>query len=667
MQNLRMQAQLINKYEAMLKEGKPKNEKKLIKFNQDLHNIKDKIKGFGDEEREALRDANKPKKEAEAANKRIKEKEAELQRLKERKPKESDPKKQREISDREKELNEQISQERKQIAAEEKEANAFYKEEIADEVKKLQALKKRNEAHLAKVEEELKTGNFAEPVKKKPLTQDAELKKNFPKAHKEAVASRDALIKAKNERALRLAEQMYKNKSSKEKTSEVIGKSLNVPRTLMTIGDFSAVFRQAAIATAAHPVIASKALKFMFEAAANEKVYDRWLDDVHNDPLWNTAEQSKLPITDPKSLHAKEHEEAFFGSQYVEQVPGVGYVAKASERAYNGYLNFIRWEMFKMYAEKFQEEGLTINNSEKLYKGLASYIGSATGRGGMTKSLDAASPLLNGVLFASKLIASRLNMLGLSDVPNLVVQAGRYAVKGATLGKVDPQWGLDFGFYSKLPPRIRLEAAKDMAKFVGVGIATLILAKQMGAQVELDPRSSDFGKIHDGNTRWDIWGGFQPYARLTSQIISGQSKSADNNKIYNLDGSKYGGGTIGDQLVSFGRGKLSPVLGIGADIIGRRTLEQTTLDRRFDIPFYPGDNPPVGHISLTDEFGKSMMPLLINDVHDAMKDRGISSLFTVGIPSLFGIGVQTYQPKPPKVNTGRTKRSTQHRTTREHR
>lgn len=510
-------------------------------------------------------------------------------------------------------------------------------------VTKLAELKKRNETATAKIKEVIAKGDFSPEEKKTPILQNKEFQKQFPELFKQVQKSNDELIKTRNDIALRRAKWMYEHRTDTQKTMDVIAKSLNIPRTLMTIGDFSAVFRQAAVATAAHPVIATKAAKFMFEAAASEKIYNRWLDEVHNDPLWEAAQKSKLPITDPASLHAREHEEAFYGAQYAEKIPIAGEVVKASERAYNGYLNFIRWEMFKMYANKFMAEGKTVENNPKLYEGISSFIGSATGRGGM-KGIESASPILNAVLFASRLIASRVNMLGLSDIPNLVVRA-------ATLGKR----GVDFGFYSKLPKEIRIEAAKDMVKFVGVGIATLVLAKQMGAQVELDPRSSDFGKIHDGNTRWDIWGGFQPYARLISQIISGQAKSTTTGEVYNLDASKYGGKSVGDQIGTFTRGKLSPIFGIGADILTRRTLDQQTLDRRFDIPFYSKDNSPQGHITLTDEMLKSITPLLANDIREAMQDRGISALYTVGIPSLFGIGVQTYQPKVSNGTTGTLK------------
>ena len=48
---------------------------------------------------------------------------------------------------------------------------------------------------------------------------------------------------------------------------------------------------------------------------------------------------------------------------------------------------------------------------------------------------------------------------------------------------------------------------------------------------------------------------------------------------------------------------------------------------------------------------------MINDTYEAMQDQGVKALFTVGIPSSFGVGVQTQLP-----NTGT--KSTNKKTTR---
>ena len=114
-------------------------------------------------------------------------------------------------------------------------------------------------------------------------------------------------------------------------------------------------------------------------------------------------------------------------------------------------------------------------------------------------------------------------------------------------------------YYAKLPKELRVMAAKDMFKFVALGMSVLALAKLNGADVEDDPRSSDFGKIKSGNTRWDIWGGFQQYVRLFSQVASGEKKSSGSGEIQRLNGEGRFGETRGDVTSRFVRGKLAPI------------------------------------------------------------------------------------------------------------
>lgn len=541
MENLRIEAQLLNKYEKLLQGEEPKNEKNKIKRNQEIETLRNRIKS---------------------------------------------------------------------LRKEEIEGNKFYGEGKDDERKKLEVLKKRNESETKKIQEKIAKGDFEPDIKKTPLMEDKELQKKFPEQFKQAQKSVDEYIKAKREISLRRLKQMYENKTPEEKVVEIFSKTLNIPRTLMASFDFSAPLRQGIVATAAHPQIASRALKFMFEAAKNEKVYNRWLDNVHNDPRWEVAEKTGLGITDPESLHVRKAEEAFQGAPYAEKIPIIGLGVKASERAYIGFLNKLRWDLFNMYADRFEAQGKTFENNPKLYDGISSFINSESGRGGM-KGLENAAPVLNWFLFASKLIASRLNMLGLSDIPNL-------AIRGATLGK----YGIDYGFYTRLPKEIRVEAAKDMAKFLAVGVAALILAKQLGADVELDPRSSDFGKIKVGNTRWDIWGGFQPYARVLTQSLTGERKTTTG-KIQELDGKGFMKQTRLTPLSNFARGKLAPIPASVIDLLTHR-----------DAAGQP--------VTIKSELVSDVTPLLIQDVYTAMKDQGVKALFTVGIPAAFGIGVQTY-------------------------
>jgi hypothetical protein len=277
--------------------------------------------------------------------------------------------------------------------------------------------------------------------------------------------------------------------------------------------------------------------------------------------------------------------------------------------------------------------GKTPENSPEAFKGLGSYVNNMTGRGGVPKSLELATPLISAGIFAPRLIASRLNLLGITDIPNIGVKVG-------TLGK----HSIESGFYTKLPPEIRKMAILDMAKFVMFGSAVIGIAALVGNDdkkdkaVEFDARSSDFGKIKVGNTRYDIWGGFQPYITLFARM-TGKTKSVNNGKMYTLDGKGAFGRTRADVLESFVRGKSSPVVGMVWDALkGGRTIVGDKI-------LYDKINPFGDHkkkeVTMGSYLANHFLPMSGGDIYDALKDGDARNL--VAIPSIiFGIHVQTF-------------------------
>lgn len=459
-------------------------------------------------------------------------------------------------------------------------------EELRKQIKendltKIAAYKTRILSETTKIEQALKEGNYEPEQKKAPLVLD--------KATREL---KDKLIRLKQEREVRLMQQQYNNRNKYEKTRDKLIDIANVPRTLMSSMDFSAPLRQALVATVSHPIMASKAGLEMFKQSISQKRFDRWFHEVKEDPQYPISQQSGLYIADPHDPRLTAKEEMFMNN-ISEKIPVVGGLVKGSERAYVGYLNKMRWDLFTRFSEFYQSQGRTFENSPELYKGLASYVNNSTGRGKIG-ALESAAPILNSVFFSPRLIASRLNFL------NPV-------------------------YYAKLPKEVRILAIKDVAKFVGLGMTVLALASLNGAEVEGDPRSSDFGKIKIGNTRWDIWGGYQQYIRVFAQLMSGEKKLASG-EMKKLNGEGAFGETRMDLIGNFVRGKLAPVPSIAVDYLKGRTI--------VGEPF-----------SLKNEAIQHLSPLTFQDISEAVKDRGISAIFTVGIPSTFGVGVQTYKPK----------------------
>lgn len=423
---------------------------------------------------------------------------------------------------------------------------------------------------------------------------------------KDELAAKDRLIKIKQEIEISLLKDQYANRTKGEKVKDAAIEVLNVPRTIMSSTDFSAPLRQGLIPTISHPGTAIKAFGEMFKQAVSQKRFDRWFFDLRESPEFKTMEESGLYVADPHDPKLSAKEEAFMNN-LAEKIPIAGKFIKGSERAYVSYLNKMRVDLFKQGQEVLEASGKTIENSKKDYEGLASWINNSTGRGGLGEKGEMMAPVLNTAFFSPRLIAARLN-------------------------------ALNPFFYAKLPKEIRVMALKDMAKFVGFGMSVLGLAKLSGAEVEADPRSSDFGKIKVGNTRYDIWGGFQQYVRLIAQVFTGKAKSTRTGAIRELNGKGAFGESRGDVLGRFVRGKLAPIPGTALDFLTGRTI----VGEEVSVPM---------------ELEKNLLPLIYSDVKDAIKDQGVKAIFTTGLPATFGVGVQTYDQKPPS-----SKKSSAHKT-----
>ena len=473
----------------------------------------------------------------------------------------------------------------------------------------------RNEAN--KIEEQLKNGDFETEQVKKPVVLD-----------KEARDLKDRLIKLKTERQVRIMKQRYENRDRFDKARDWVVDKINIPRTIMASLDFSAPLRQGIVAVSAHPILGAKAGVEMFKAAFSQKEFDRWIYEMRDSPRYEVMKEAGLSVTDPHNPFLAAKEEAFMNNT-AEKIPYVGKLIKGSERAYVMFLNKMRVDVFNQFADKFEEQGKTIENSPELYKAMAKLVNSQTGRGNLGK-LEEAAPVLNTVLFSPRLIASRVNLL---------------------TNWANPLW------YKNTPKEIRVAYMKDMLSFIGLGLTILGMFKFAGGgdddensiQVETDPRSSDFGKIKKGDTRWDIWGGFQQYIRLVTQVALGEKKSSNTGEIQTLDTKGRFGEGRGDVLLRFARGKLAPVPSMVVDFFAKRTLMGDKVESRFDIPFYPKDNPKGNNLTLTDELASHLFPLIISDVYSAIKGNGLQSLITVGLPATFGVGVQTYSNDRPPV------------------
>lgn len=382
-----------------------------------------------------------------------------------------------------------------------------------------------------------------------------------------------------------------------DKVKEGIANVLNVPRAVMSSFDMSAPFRQGVVLVASKPKQGADAFKEMVKYFGSEKIFKAAMEEISNRPSAPLMKQSGLAITDigGQAIGLSNKEEQFM-SNLAERIPILGRVVKASERAYVGFLNKIRADVFDNLSNEFIKGGIDPSERPEVFKNLAEFVNTASGRGNLGK-LSTAAPLLNGIFFSPRFMASRVRML-------------------------NPAW------YFKLEPEVRKEAAKDFLTFVGAGIGALSLAKLGGASVETDPRSTDFGKIRLGNTRYDVWAGFQQWVRVAAQLITGEVESTSSGRIRPLDKKVFPNESRLDHALSFIEGKLAPVPGLITDLMRGQTL--------------------VGEPIASEQFYSKLIPLYMQDLVEAAKDSGLPGAAAVGLPAFFGVGVQTYKPTKTK-------------------
>ena len=156
-------------------------------------------------------------------------------------------------------------------------------------------------------------------------------------------------------------------------------------------------------------------------------------------------------------------------------------------------------------------------------------------------------------------------------------------------------------------------------------LGILGVAKAGGAEVEMNPQSSDFGKIKVGNTRYNYWGSFQPMARLAGQMYTGQIKATGTGKI--KDKARLG------LMINFLRSKLAPTPGRIVDVFTGETMMGETVE------------PTPAFVSKAAY--ESLTPLFIQDSIDAWRFQGANGQFPVSAGLAFtGIGVQTWELAP---------------------
>ena len=385
------------------------------------------------------------------------------------------------------------------------------------------------------------------------------------------------------------AEQLLKFRGNPRGYEQVMD-AAGIPRAFMSALDASAPLRQGFVATVSHPTQSVPAMRQMFKAMLSEKNAAAIDESILNSPRILMKKEAGLYLA-PRGAAAKvAQREETFATRFARKIPGV----QMSERGFVTYLNKLRSDVFDMYVDKWERVGYQYTDDD--LKKLASFINHATGRGDIGALGDLA-PAINATIFSPRLFASRIQT-GL-DVGNPIELVKDIA---------------------NMTPSVRKLAARDLAVTLGVGTTTLGLMAAAGGVVELDPRSTDFGKARFGKQRIDIWGSYQPLVRNAAQLITGQRKT-QTGEIVDVDRKSVAG--------RFTRSKMSPTAGFITDAWrGENVLGQ-------EMAYGSGD--------LRTMAWNNFMPLFAQDLRDAFVEEGFTGTLRA-LPAGLGASVQTYEP-----------------------
>lgn len=477
-----------------------------------------------------------------------------------------------------------------------------FRKDVLDEFKKQSLDFKKEPRDENELEKYKKAIRKSIERRKDKLAQKDFSKKSKPSAPDLDKEAFDLLVeknKLKDEIDTEIEKIRLKNRPMIDKVEDNFIDILNLPKSLMASADLSAPLRQGAVLSFKHPIITSKTMVEMFRQAFSEKKAVDWLTRLRSSPEYDVMQKAGLYISEPTAkLSAKEEQ---FISNIAHKIPIWGKVVKGSERAYTGYLNKLRVDVFSQFHDGLIKQGIKGEELNRELESFSDFVNNASGRGNLGRFEDSAAGL-NAFFFSPRYAVSRFNLINPYE-------------------------------YVKMAPKAREEALKTLGVYIGMGSTVLALAQAGGAKVVLDPRSSDFGKIRIGDTRFDIWSGFQQWVRLIAQVATGQ-KTDLRGKTKEL-GKGYKSDTRLDLIGHFLRFKASPALGSSMDVLSGKDAGGNDVSYKFkDLNSF-----------LNTEEGKLITPLYLQDLSKAMEsdNKAVGAAGAVG--SFFGAGVSTYSDK----------------------
>jgi hypothetical protein len=203
-----------------------------------------------------------------------------------------------------------------------------------------------------------------------------------------------------------------------------------------------------------------------------------------------------------------------------------------------------------------ESNGIDILADKVEAKALGEFVNSVTGRGNLGKAENLAKDV-NLLLYSAKFLKSNYDFI---------------AAPFKALGEMAQGKELTFA---------RKQAAYKTLRVVGTMAAFMTIANTLWpGSVELDPRSSNFGKIKIGNRSFDFTGKAGALVTLASRVVPswhdgkfGWWTKNTKGKVTQLNTGKFGGLTAVDYIESFVEGRAAPLLGSLLTVLKQKDFE----------------------------------------------------------------------------------------------
>ena len=357
--------------------------------------------------------------------------------------------------------------------------------------------------------------------------------------------------------------------------------------------DNSFIGRQGLVTLQTHPSVwlkgAYKSFGDIYKALRTKHGNDVAKDILHADLV---SRENYINGTYQKAGILAKFEEQY-PTSHPARIPWLGRGFKASEVAFTNSALRMRMGTFDLLLDMAKKQGLEVNKS--LIEDIGSVVNSATARAKMHDS-----KLVKNLLWAPKMMLANINIL---------------TAHGLTAN-------LKTGFARK-------QAAYNLMKIVGETAAVVAVLNALKPNsVETDPRSSDFLKYRDGNTRIDLTAGRGQYITLAARWLTGQTKNTQTKIIKDLNMGGFGANTYFDVGINFLINKATPIarqviyITKGKNFEGKKpTILSTITDLTVPIP--------IGNFT-ENMFG------------DYPDKRAI--VFLGNLADVFGVNANTYQP-----------------------